>query len=84
MAARTRISRRAGELNGHYGDPPSLNRLDGNGNLAHAPDFRQRDATVLEDGWGADSASVLRSRYGRLDPDPLLTNPHARLDGILR
>jgi uncharacterized protein (DUF1501 family) len=56
----------AGELKGHYGEPLALNRLDGNGNLAHAPDFRQLDATVLEDGWGADSASVLRSRYGRL------------------
>jgi uncharacterized protein (DUF1501 family) len=50
-----------------YGEAPALNRLDGNGNLAHAVDFRQLYATVLERWWGADSVAVLHGRYGTLD-----------------
>jgi uncharacterized protein (DUF1501 family) len=52
---------------GLYGEPLALNRLDGNGNLAHAVDFRELYATVLERWWGADSAPVLRRRYRTLD-----------------
>jgi uncharacterized protein (DUF1501 family) len=52
---------------GIYGDAPALNRLDGNGNLAHAVDFRQLYATVLGRWWGADSAAALHGRYPTLD-----------------
>ena len=52
---------------GLYGDPPSLDRLDGNGNLAHAVDFRQLYATVLERWWGTDPAAAIRGRYAPLD-----------------
>ena len=40
---------------GLYGLPPALSRLDGNGNLPFAVDFRDLYATVLERWWGADS-----------------------------
>ncbi|MEA3152494.1 MAG: hypothetical protein QOK44_83 [Betaproteobacteria bacterium] len=52
---------------GLYGEAPSLNRLDGNGNLARSVDFRELYATVLERWWGTDSAAVLRGRYTPLD-----------------
>jgi uncharacterized protein (DUF1501 family) len=52
---------------GLYGEAPSLKRLDGNGNLAPAVDFRQLYATVLERWWSTDSAAVLRGRYTPLD-----------------
>jgi uncharacterized protein (DUF1501 family) len=52
---------------GLYGEAPSLNRLDGNGNLDRSVDFRELYATVLERWWGTDSAAVLRGRYTPLD-----------------
>jgi uncharacterized protein (DUF1501 family) len=52
---------------GLYGEAPSLNRLDGNGNLARSVDFRELYATVLERWWSTDSAAVLRGRYTPLD-----------------
>ncbi|MDB5921507.1 MAG: Twin-arginine translocation pathway signal sequence protein [Betaproteobacteria bacterium] len=52
---------------GLYGEAPSLNGLDGNGNLARSVDFRELYATVLERWWGTDSAAVLRGRYTPLD-----------------
>lgn len=52
---------------GLHGEPPALARLDGNGNMAHAVDFRQLYATVLERWWGVGSASPLRGRYSPLD-----------------
>ena len=41
---------------GLYGQPPALARLDGNGNLPHAVDFRELYATVLERWWGVGAA----------------------------
>ncbi|AJK46880.1 DUF1501 domain-containing protein [Burkholderia plantarii] len=54
---------------GLYGERPALARLDGNGNLPVAVDFRQLYATVLGPWWGIDAASVLRGRFA---PLPLL------------
>jgi len=50
-----------------YGQPPQLNRLDGNGNLAFAVDFRSVYATALDGWWGVPSADVLGSRYAPLE-----------------
>ncbi|AOJ11865.1 DUF1501 domain-containing protein [Burkholderia mayonis] len=54
---------------GLYGAPPALARLDGNGNLPVAVDFRQLYATVLGPCWGLDATSVLQQRF---EPLPLL------------
>ncbi|RQT08486.1 DUF1501 domain-containing protein [Burkholderia contaminans] len=54
---------------GLYGAPPALGRLDGNGNLPVAVDFRQLYATVLGPWWGLDSTRVLQQRFDTL---PLL------------
>jgi uncharacterized protein (DUF1501 family) len=48
---------------GLYGEAPALGRLDGNGNLAHAVDFREVYATILQRWWGVDSQAALRGRY---------------------
>jgi uncharacterized protein (DUF1501 family) len=57
-----------GRVNGGlYGQPPQLTRLDGNGNLAFAVDYRSLYATALERWWGVPSADVLRGRYPVLD-----------------
>ena len=55
-------------VGGLFGAPPSLDRI-GDGNLAHAIDFRSVYATVLERWWSADAASVLGGRFETL---PLL------------
>jgi uncharacterized protein (DUF1501 family) len=52
---------------GLYGIPPALSRLDGNGNLPFAVDFRDLYATVLERWWGADSTRALKARFATLD-----------------
>ena len=52
---------------GFYGQPPALARLDGNGNLSHAVDFRQMYATVLERWWRLPSSQVLGGRYAPLE-----------------
>ena len=52
---------------GMYGPPPSLDRLDGNGNLPFAVDFRAYYATFLERWWGMDSPAVLGGRFKPLD-----------------
>jgi uncharacterized protein (DUF1501 family) len=52
---------------GLYGLPPELGRLDGNGNLPFAVDFRDLYASVLERWWGTDSAPVLKGRFASLD-----------------
>ena len=49
------------------GWPPALSRLDGNGNLPFAVDFRDLYATVLERWWGADSTRALKDRFAPLD-----------------
>jgi len=46
---------------------PDLARLDGNGNLPFAVDFRGYYATFLERWWGIDSFRVLGARHAKLD-----------------
>ncbi|HEU0204756.1 MAG TPA: DUF1501 domain-containing protein [Burkholderiaceae bacterium] len=48
---------------GRFGAPADLRRLDAEGNLAHAVDFRAVYATVLERWWQIDSRRVLGQRY---------------------
>jgi uncharacterized protein (DUF1501 family) len=52
---------------GLYGQPPALDRLDGNGNLPWAVDFRQLYATILRTWWSTDPATVLNGRFVPLD-----------------
>lgn len=52
---------------GLYGQAPQLARLDGNGNLAYAVDFRDLYATVLERWWNISAQNVLGGRYAGLD-----------------
>ncbi|HEY4298463.1 MAG TPA: DUF1501 domain-containing protein [Paraburkholderia sp.] len=59
----------AGVRGGLYGAPPTLARLDGNGNLLAGVDFRQLYATVLGPWWGLDAVSILQQRF---EPLPLL------------
>lgn len=51
---------------GLYGQRPALERLDGNGNLPFAVDFRDIYATVLQRWWGLDATAALRGRYAPL------------------
>lgn len=51
---------------GLYGSPPRLDRLDGNGNLAFAVDFRALFATVIERWWALESRSVLGGTFAPL------------------
>lgn len=48
---------------GLYGSPPQLERLDANGNLPFAVDFRSLYATALERWWGQPSEAVLSGRF---------------------
>ena len=52
---------------GLYGAAPGLDRLDGNGNLAFAVDFRSYYATFLSRWWGIDSGAVLGAGFKALD-----------------
>lgn len=52
---------------GLYGERPALARLDGNGNLPFAVDFRDIYATVLERWWGVGAATALRGKFAALD-----------------
>ena len=52
---------------GMYGVSPSLARLDGNGNLPFAVDFRDYYATFLERWWGMESRSILGGRFKPLE-----------------
>ena len=52
---------------GLYGLPPALTRLDGNGNLPFAVDFRDLYATALEKWWGVNSVTALNGRFKALD-----------------
>jgi uncharacterized protein (DUF1501 family) len=54
---------------GRLGAPPALGRLDANGNLPYAVDFRSVYAAVLEDWFRLDSERILGRRFG---PLPLL------------
>lgn len=52
---------------GLYGLPAALSRLDDNGNLPFAVDFRDLYAAVLEGWWGVDSSRALNGRFQPLD-----------------
>lgn len=52
---------------GLYGDVPRLDRLDGNGNLPFAVDFREVYATVLQRWWGLNPQPVLGGAFKPLD-----------------
>lgn len=52
---------------GVYGEAPQLTRLDGNGNLPFAVDFRSMYATVIDKWWGGDSAKVLGGKFAAMD-----------------
>jgi uncharacterized protein (DUF1501 family) len=52
---------------GLYGQRPALDRLDGNGNLPFAVDFRDIYATVLERWWGVNSTAALRGRFAAIE-----------------
>ena len=54
-------------VGGIYGQPPALNRLDGNGNLPFAVDFRSMYATVIDKWWGLDSSKSLQGKFAPLD-----------------
>jgi uncharacterized protein (DUF1501 family) len=51
---------------GLYGSQPALDRLSGDGNPAHAIDFRSVYATVLERWWGVPAAGTLGGRFPTL------------------
>jgi uncharacterized protein (DUF1501 family) len=48
---------------GVYGSAPALDRLDGNGNLPFAVDFRGYYSTFLRDWWGIDAAGVMGGKF---------------------
>jgi uncharacterized protein (DUF1501 family) len=52
---------------GLYGLPPALTRLDANGNLPFAVDFRDMYATALERWWGVNSTVALNGRFRAVD-----------------
>ena len=52
---------------GLYGLPPALTRLDGNGNLPFAVDFRDLYATALEKWWGVSSMAALNGKFTPVD-----------------
>ena len=52
---------------GLYGLRPALDRLDGNGNLPFAVDFRDIYATILERWWGMNHTAALRGRFKSMD-----------------
>jgi uncharacterized protein (DUF1501 family) len=52
---------------GLYGLPPALTRLDGNGNMPFAVDFRDLYATALERWWGVNSTAALNGTFRPLD-----------------
>lgn len=51
---------------GMYGQLPDLTRLDANGNLGFAVDFRSVYATALETWWGLESREALGGRFAPL------------------
>ena len=52
---------------GLYGEAPRLTRLDGDGNLPFAVDFRSLYATVIDKWWRGDSVQVLGGKFPALD-----------------
>jgi uncharacterized protein (DUF1501 family) len=57
---------------GLYGEPPALGRLDGNGNLPFAVDFRSCYAAFLEHCWDIPARGVFAGGWGAL---PLFDKP---------
>jgi uncharacterized protein (DUF1501 family) len=57
---------------GLYGAHPALDRLDANGNLPFAVDFRAYYATFLERWWGMDARAVLGREFAPLELLPKL------------
>ena len=53
-------------IDGMHGEQPSLDRLSGDGNPAHAIDFRSVYATVLDRWWGVPSSGPLGGRFAPL------------------
>jgi uncharacterized protein (DUF1501 family) len=51
---------------GMYGEQPALDRLSGDGNPAHAIDFRGVYATVLDRWWGVPSSGPLGGKFASL------------------
>ena len=54
-------------VGGIYGQAPQLNRLDGNGNLPFAVDFRSMYATVIDKWWGLESSKILQGKFASLE-----------------
>jgi uncharacterized protein (DUF1501 family) len=52
---------------GLYGLPPALTRLDANGNLPFAVDFRDLYATALERWWSVNSTVALSGKFRPVD-----------------
>lgn len=52
---------------GMYGAAPALDRLDGNGNLPFAVDFRGYYATFLQRWWAMDAGQVLGASFPSLE-----------------
>ncbi len=52
---------------GLYGLSPALTRLDGNGNLPFAVDFRDLYATALDRWWRIDSNVALNGKFTPVD-----------------
>lgn len=52
---------------GPLGRQPSLEQLDGTGNLVHTADFRQVYATVAARWWGINPEPVVRGRFDTID-----------------
>lgn len=48
---------------GFYGLPPPLTRLDANGNLPYAVDFRDLYSTVLAGWWRLPPGTALDARF---------------------
>jgi uncharacterized protein (DUF1501 family) len=52
---------------GLYGAPPALERLDGNGNLPFAVDFRRYYATFLESWWRLPAREILAGTFAPMN-----------------
>ncbi len=48
---------------GLYGEAPALARLDSNGNLPFAVDFRSMYTTIINQWWGQDAQRVLNGKF---------------------
>jgi uncharacterized protein (DUF1501 family) len=56
-----------GVRGGFYGEAPTLTRLDGDGNLGFAIDYRRFYATALERWWGVDAGAVVGRGFAPMD-----------------